>query len=604
MENKNTVYLSKSDFVLAMDCRTKLYYKKNKYPTTTSDYLELLRAGGYMVGKIAQLLFDGKEIEFDGNIEKAAKTTMELIQAHKEIILYEATFFKDSFLARVDVFEKKDKTLKIIEVKSSSYDAVKYVPGSKPFMTKYKEKIQDIAFQYFILKKLFPYFTLTASLMMPDKNKIVKVDNLPTLFSLQKDKSGNFYTVDFSGKIQELRNSNFLTEIDVTDIIVPMQNEIEASANNFISDLASKNGITKFATPLNKSCRECEFRSDEIDSRDGFKECWGKLAEVEPHVFDLYYMGTIGGTKEPLVNNLILENKVSLFDIPESALQKERGKRQKIQIDNTKSNSEWISNELATIMKSLKYPLYYIDFEASVLAVPYHQGMRTYEKVAFQWSCHKIEKPGQEPIHFEWININNIFPNFEFAETLRNCIKEDGTVLTWASYENTTLNDIRDQITKYGYKDIILSKWLEDIIKTKENPKTRIVDMNDLTLKHYFHPLMKGKTSLKWVLPAVWQSDPRLYEYEFSSKYYKKDNGRTLNPYETLPKIDIAEQAEVVTEGTGVMTAYQEMLYGLSKNNPEIKESWKNLLLQYCELDTASMVLVWKHWENILNVRY
>jgi len=51
------------------------------------------------------------------------------------------------------------------------------------------------------------------------------------------------------------------------------------------------------------------------------------------------------------------------------------------------------------------------------------------------------------------------------------------------------------------------------------------------------------------------------------------------------------------------MIAYQEMLYGLSKNNNQIKESWKNLLLQYCELDTAAMVLVWKHWENILSAK-
>lgn len=602
--NPNPIYLSKSEFILAMDCRTKLYYKKMKYPQISSDYLELLRVGGYMVGKFAQLLFDGIEINFDGSIDDAFKTTMELLEKNEKIVLYEATFYKDNLLARVDVFVKNGNNLKIIEVKSSSYDSVAYEVGSKPFMTKYKEKLQDVAFQYYVCKKLFPNAAITASLMMPDKNKTVVIDNLPTYFSLRKDQQNSFYNVDFTGDIKNLRDSIFLTEIDVTEIVVSMTSEIEASANLFLSDLLNESGINRFTTPLNKSCRDCEFRANLKDDKDGYNECWGDLAKVDPHVFDLYYMGTLGGTKDPLVNKLILDKKVSLYDIPENALQKERGKRQTIQIKYTKQNKEWISPDLAKIMKELEYPLHFIDFEASILAIPYHKGMRTYEKVAFQWSCHTVEKPGQEPSHFEWINVDNIFPNFEFAEKLKECIKDEGSILTWASYENTTLREINEQITKYSHDNPTLSKWLTGLIKSKENPNTRIVDMNDLTLKHYFHPLMKGKTSLKWVLPAVWQSDPKLHEYDFSKKYFKTTQGQILDPYETLPKIEIAEQAEVVMEGTGAMMAYQEMLYGLSKSNPKIKEKWKALLLQYCQLDTAAMVLVWKHWENALKIQY
>jgi hypothetical protein len=55
---------------------------------------------------------------------------------------------------------------------------------------------------------------------------------------------------------------------------------------------------------------------------------------------------------------------------------------------------------------------------------------------------------------------------------------------------------------------------------------------------------------------------------------------------------------QVVTEGTGAMRAYQEMLYGLHRGNEPIKEQWRRLLLQYCELDTAAMVMVWMHWNQ------
>ena len=54
-------YLSKSDFIVADDCNTKLYYKKLQYPSTDdeNEYLQYLARGGYMVGKLATLLYPG-----------------------------------------------------------------------------------------------------------------------------------------------------------------------------------------------------------------------------------------------------------------------------------------------------------------------------------------------------------------------------------------------------------------------------------------------------------------------------------------------------------------------------------------------------------------
>ena len=75
-----------------------------------------------------------------------------------------------------------------------------------------------------------------------------------------------------------------------------------------------------------------------------------------------------------------------------------------------------------------------------------------------------------------------------------------------------------------------------------------------------------------------------------------------MEPYETLPALpfgnleDEEQTEEVVTEGAGAMRAYQEMLYGVSRRNEVLKEQWCRLLLQYCELDTAAMVMVWTHW--------
>jgi len=75
-----------------------------------------------------------------------------------------------------------------------------------------------------------------------------------------------------------------------------------------------------------------------------------------------------------------------------------------------------------------------------------------------------------------------------------------------------------------------------------------------------------------------------------------------MNPYDTLPALPFGnpdedeETEQVVTEGAGAMWAYQEMLYGVSRHNEVLKEQWRRLLLQYCQLDTAAMVMVWLHW--------
>ena len=80
--------LSKSDFKVAQSCVTKLYYKKKRYPTTNdgNEYMQLLAEGGYMVGKLAQLLYtNGIEITDDNATTAGEKTNALLQQQNVEI---------------------------------------------------------------------------------------------------------------------------------------------------------------------------------------------------------------------------------------------------------------------------------------------------------------------------------------------------------------------------------------------------------------------------------------------------------------------------------------------------------------------------------------
>ena len=69
-------YLSKSDFKVAQTCPTKLFYKKNGYPSANqeNDYLMMLADGGYMVEKIAKLLHpEGKDMKYGGHTSRPPK---------------------------------------------------------------------------------------------------------------------------------------------------------------------------------------------------------------------------------------------------------------------------------------------------------------------------------------------------------------------------------------------------------------------------------------------------------------------------------------------------------------------------------------------------
>ena len=469
------------------------------------------------------------------------------------------------------------------------------------------EYLEDVTFQVMVLRELFPNADIRPFLIMPDKSKTTHIDQVQSLFKLRRvQQPGRKFTsvvVDFTGDAELLRNDHFLTQVPVDDEVNLLLPYVKSAADQYLVSLQPK--LTKSSTQISVACRGCEYDfSTENDPRNGFNECWGKLADVKPHMLDLYYVSGVGGRGGPVANDLIATGKVGLFDVPEDKLVKADGKvgevnkRQLIQMEYMRKNVEWLNREFPKILKGFQHPLHFIDFETTAVAVPYHAGMRPYEQVAFQWSCHTLESPESEITHAEWINTTDVFPNFQFAESLMDRLGNEGTVFMWASHENTILTKILGQMDMRGYKNVALKHWLDGIIREKNGKLGRLVDMNQLTLKNYFHPLMKGRTSIKVVCDALWKTNPKL-RAQYPS-YIRQENGEVLSPYEILPPLEIDGKMVAVAEGTGAIRAYEAMVYGLEKSDLRIKEMWKHLLLQYCKLDSLSMFFVWQHWQSLL----
>jgi len=523
-------------------------------------------------------------------------------------VLFEATLLSGVKMARVDILVKRGDDFEIVEVKSKSYDGEKArqreVEGKPSIFhgvrgaidPNWKEYLLDVAFQMMLLRELYPAARVRSFLMMPDKSKTTGIEDIHRQFTLRRtSRAGDSFErteVSFTGDRVALRESHFLSKVDISAEVAELMAEVTALSTEFAASLTPE--LRKIPVPISTACAGCEYRVG-LDVRpNGFAECWEERAHAANHILGLYKGGTAGRRDGvPLLDTLIAKGAASILDIPLESLVKADGTvgaddaRRRRQIEVTRSGRRWVSEGLRPATAAARYPLHFIDFETSTLAVPYHAGMRPYEMAAFQWSCHSIAAPGAGVEHAEWLNTDDAYPNFDFARSLRDQIGSEGTVLMWAPHERTTLRATRAALDARSEVDDDLDAWLRELTR-EGNP--RLLDMNRLALRHYLDPVMQGRTTIKLVLDAVWRSDP-LARAEFTEYSHGAES-----PYKALPPLLIDGREVVVREGLGAVRAYQEMMYGAGRGNAEVKGAYRELLLNYCRLDTAAMVIIWRHW--------
>lgn len=627
------LYISKSDYKSSHECPTKLYYKKNKFPSSldADEYMKFLAKGGYAVGKLATLYYpEGIEV-ITCNPEKAIEETNNLLK-NDNVTIFEAAILSNRKLIRVDILEKKGNHINLIEVKSKSYD-----PRSKDGLNhrSFNDYIFDVGFQYLTLKERFPEYKIIPYFFLPDKSRKTDIEGLSFYFYINEVDTGtNFrkYEVTIDKNIvPAITNEKILSMVNAEESVKRILPQIEDEVKVLLESM--ENGISFIKTPVSKKCFACEYTvKNNKQPQSGFDICWKDMQNPAYHIKDIGRLGQTKAIKN--MDNLISKNLLSFDDIAnELDITKSSDIRRKIQIDYTKADKVYFNNDLKLKLSEYKYPLHFIDFETSRTAIPFHKGMHPYEQIAFQWSCHTIHHPGDEPVHYEWLNLKKEYPNFEFAESLMEHIGNTGTPLIWSPFENTALKDIYRQIKFNDYKNIKLILWLEDIIKFNKRKEEneiipdflcetdgRLEDMHKLTKEYYFHPYMKGKTSIKKVLPAVLSkiNSERitnwLKNFEIDLSLYSVDsNNSIINPYELLPPLEIYDEAEAkfgdedefshndysyVNEGTGAMTAYQDIMIGLNSGNPELIKTYEQALKRYCKLDTLAMVIIWEYWKN------
>ena len=503
------LFLTKSRYVSGLQCSKWIWLAFNdpgalpKIDEATQHRFD----EGHQIGELSKKLFpNGIEVKEQLNHQKNDKESHELLVKRKP--LFEAGFIhKDGkCYARADILVpvgKKDEW-DIYEVKSST--SVK------------DEYIEDIAFQKYCYE----------SAGVKIRNCfVVHINN-------QFVKQG------------EIDPKEFFVIAPVTDEVADEIKNVEDNIKKLSKIIALKEA------PEIKVGESCCLGTDGYENR-GFcvihenDKVWKDNPECD--IFDLYR----GGKKSlELFNSGILR-------IKELEGHKLNDKQQIQHLTHKSGKHHSDVNELKKFVKSLSYPLYFMDFETYATAIPLYDGLKPYQAIPFQFSVHVIEKKGSKPKHHSFIASGSADPRKEFAKNLKSVIGQKGTVLAYyQSFEKSRLKELAEFLPENA-------KWIENVME-------RMIDLYDPFKNFsYYNPSQKGSASLKEVLPALTGKD----------HYCELEIGN----------------------GTDASLAYLHITHGSHDGKKPTAEEIKAVrtgLEKYCGLDTEGMIWILEKLEEMV----
>ena len=208
---------------------------------------------------------------------------------------------------------------------------------------------------------------------------------------------------------------------------------------------------------------------------------------------------------------------------------------------------------LKSFVNTLTYPLYFLDFETYVTAVPLYDGHWSYRHIVFQYSLHIQEKAGGAITHCEYLAEHVSTPMEVLLTQLIAELGNEGSVLVYnQAFENTRLKELKNEHPAF-------SKQIEAI-------QARIIDlMVPFRRKEYYTPEMRGRYSIKNVLPA-------------------------LVPELSYERLEIGN-------GTDASSAFYNLQH---ETDPAAIENTRRNLLKYCEMDTWGMVKILKKIKQMI----
>ncbi len=238
--------------------------------------------------------------------------------------------------------------------------------------------------------------------------------------------------------------------------------------------------------------------------------------------------------KKDIVGRLVERGVLTIDDIPDGTHLSDA--QQKV-----KDNVEWVSSELGSLLRSLRYPIHHLDAETVMLAVPRFPSTRPYQALPVQWSNH-IELESGEIMHQEFLHTEASEPRRRWAEALIESLGKSGSILVYSAYEAGLIRQLADTFPEFKSAFREIGKRLWDLLPVIKD--------------HYYHPAFHGSYSIKSVLPAV------------------------------VPSLGYGDLA--IQEGGHAAAEYYRMVF--VETDWVERETIREALLQYCARDTLAMV--------------
>ena len=271
--------------------------------------------------------------------------------------------------------------------------------------------------------------------------------------------------------------------------------------------------------------------------------CWGFLPKH--NVTELYR----GGKKQ---FDLIANGVLQLVDIPDDF---RLTNTQKIQVLAVRTRKPHVNrNEIRKFLSSLKYPIYFLDFETFATAIPLIDNARPYQQIPFQYSLHILTSLDDEPLHHSYLADGQIDPRPDILRNLKTLLGSKGTILTFnSSFEISRLHEMSTDFPDNA-------NWFE---KLRPRIADLIVPFRGFA---YYHPDQDGSASMKSVLPAL-----------------------TGRKYSEL----------TVHDGGTASLEFLRVNFG--QVAPEERHRVRQDLLTYCGLDTGGMIDILRELTQISN---
>ena len=493
MKNRPSPFLSKTKYLDGLKCHKLLWYEYNRkedLPEVDAATQAIMDQGS-AVGELAQTLFPGGiALQRDRMPNKQAEKSLEAVKLRKP--LFEAGFMYKQGYALADILNPVEKgAWDLIEVKSSS--SVK------------DEHYNDVAFQKYVYEG--SGLKIRKCYLMYVNNQYVR-----------------------KGAIEPKKL--FATE-DVTkqcDELIP---EIEQNIADMLEVIKKQDALQVKVGPHCDSPYPCPL--EDI--------CWSFLPPKD-NVFCLY-----SGTKKAY--ELMERGVLRITDIKEDV---KLSDKQNIQVVCHKNGTPHIDKKgIEDFLKTLKYPLYFLDFETINPAIPAYDNSRPFEAIPFQYSLHIVKEKNAKPEHYSYIASGDKDPRPEILRQLKELLGSSGSVIAYnATFEKTTLRHASEAYPEY-------QDWVAEL-------EERIVDLLvPFRGFLYYHPGQAGSASLKNVLPVI-----------------------TNSKYDNLE----------INEGTMASIEYSRVTFGKNIDEKERQRVYK-ALEKYCDLDTKGMIEILESLDNI-----